>query len=101
MTTNVNVDESVRLDIVVTNDDGSVRNITGATATFIIYDEPRGNAVMTGSAAVTDGTAGEVTATLSSSQNTYTAYAVLWAVVTLTETDLTKTVIFSDKLVVS
>jgi hypothetical protein len=54
------------LDTVVTNPDGTVRDVSGATGSFPIYDQPYGLQVLAGDMSITDGAAGQVSFTLDS-----------------------------------
>lgn len=59
------------LDSVVTNSDGTVRDITGSSGEFPIYDSPNATVqVADGIATVTDGPAGKITYSLAADQTT-------------------------------
>lgn len=93
---------SVLLDVAVTNQDGTVRDITDATLDFTIYDAPNGNVVVAGTAEVTDGPAGEGAAYLvPTDTDDIEGFHVFWYKVNLTEEDGSKYPVKTGKVFVN
>lgn len=93
---------SLLLNVTVTNADGSVRNITGGNLTFEVYDAPdRTTHKITGTATVVSGVAGTATAYLDDTDTDFNEYHVFYYIITLTELDNTVTDVQDGKLIIT
>jgi hypothetical protein len=106
----MNAGTSLLLDILVTNEDGTVRDITDAMLSFEVYLSPRkqlpdpeddSSVVLSGSAEVVDGDAGTAAAYLVAEDTEDWPFRVLYYEVLLIEDDSTTSLVDSGKLTVS
>lgn len=92
--------ESLRLDVLVTNLDGTVRDITDDTLEFNIFDSPQQyNLIYTGNAGVLSGVDGTATASLTAEDTNDSPFSVLYYQVVLNE-DTDRYVIQDGKLTI-
>lgn len=102
MTHYMDIGGSHRIDLTLKNDDGTPRDLTGATVTIKAYSrKDKLSLVLTGSATISNGSSGKCSVSFSVAQNTMLQYAVLWMVVKVVESDGTTTEVLRDTLIVS
>lgn len=96
--------ETLRIDSAITNDLGEPRDLTGATATFLVYASPRSltEVVITGDAQIENAEQGQLVSFLDAEDTAALndTLHVLFYKITLTESGPTKTVVESGRLTI-